>query len=194
MRFAEIVELAKTPLVFTRIKLKFLFGEMEFERGSVLALAELSEIVEEILRKSFIERRAMWMNLLTESPLWSCMSIERTATALDEHINNLRGKLPASHRGLISLLGAWRSACVLTLKEMRAASAEDHIYARDVPDFPEILRQFRLRTYPIVHALIEILPADHPLRPEAQRTWYLGRATLTEEDKDAASEQWTIDA
>jgi hypothetical protein len=156
--------------------------------------------VHEILDKSFVERWVMHYDLTREDPATSIASLETNAEYLETKKKELAGRLSPKQQGLIRLIEELRSQLVVHAKKLKnlkrevdegnAARSESQFRLSPSDWLPEPLREMRLATYPLIRAMIDLLPGDHPGRDRALETWNAGRTILSERDKDQAQPRW----
>jgi len=202
MSFSEVLDELKTRIGISKVKVKFWFIEYEFDRTAFLQLPQIYSTIEILLRKLFIDRQIMWMDLTKEVPEYCLKSLEDMAELLDEKIESMSGKLSRDDSPVVVFLHEWRTACISSFKSLRRKrdEAEEHntmTFGMDERIYPheyisEVIKEFRLNTYPIVRAFIDMLEENNQTQKEALRIWYQGRKILEEEEKDKVVPQWKI--
>ncbi len=181
-----------------KVVLKWVFGEISFERNEFLTLWQLQDQILHILNKAFLERQVMYMDLKKEDPEWSAKSLFEVSDFLDSSIKELAAKTSAQNKSLIRLLEEFRSQSVVFAKKLRNTNAEmeegnkgeleSEYKVRPCDWVPPILSDFRLAIYPIVRTLIEILPEGDRGRERIEDTWFHGLDVLQDTKERFKSE------
>ncbi len=200
MDIEEIREELQSSFRTKKVGLKWLFGFMEFERDDFLKLYEIRDHVTEIVNKAFVERWVMYYDLTKEDVGSSIQSLHDNADYLEGKIRELRGRLSKKANALLQILEELRTQCRQHAKKINKLNEEieegnkgeyeSDYKVRPADWLPEPLRDFRLNVYPLVKALIDVLPDDSDAKKRALEFWYKGRAHLAEYEKDQVNPSW----
>jgi hypothetical protein len=176
-----------------RVILKFgALGQIEFERKEFLDLWAVQDQVAEIVNKTFSERLVTHADMKAERPGYCIESLQAGASALDQKRGELRAILPSTSRSILTVLENLRTEFQSSAKTIRnTASKMDEGNAGEYDStcrvepsdwLPDVVRQFRIRTYPSFKFLIELLPDDNT-KERAENLWFEGLNALSNREK-----------
>lgn len=157
------------------------FVKLIFDRSELESLLRSQSDVSNVLSQHFIRRRIFWEDFAAETPQYVLDSLRLAAMKLDDCVGAAQDANDAAV-GLRKFARAWAAACVNTrnnlegrLAEIDAEQAQVLGYDNAGEDTQEALRDalvtLRRTSFPLIAALIAILPDDDPTKKQAQDTW-----------------------
>ena len=195
MTFAQILRMLSRDVSITKVELTAAppFVNMVFETQDIRHLPEAFDTIRDIVTLHFIRRQVMWMDIAKEEPQYVLASLETAEKGLDTQLHKLIEKAGPDVSALATFVRSWATACALARKDLRrtlddidAEKAQILGYDSAGEDRDEALRDalvlLRKTVYPLIYALIEVLPKDDGVRQQALAIWKQGLDFIRDAD------------
>ncbi len=167
---------SKIELTATPPFIKLIFDRSELET-LLLSQSQLADV----LSKHFIRQRVFWEDIAKEQRDYVLASLATAETALDGYAAASESGSDTA-TGLRKFVRAWAAACATTRKQLKerldeidAEKAQVLGYDSAGEDRREALHDaliaLRRTVFPLIAALIALLPDDEPTKAQAQAKW-----------------------
>jgi hypothetical protein len=157
------------------------FIKLIFDRSELEALLRSQSQIADVLSRHFVRQRVFWQDIGKENRDYVLTSLELAETELDRYAEGA-GHGNDSAIALGKFARAWAAACATTRKQLKenlddidAEKAQILGYDSAGEDRCEALREalvsLRRTVYPLIAALIALLPEDESAKAQAQAKW-----------------------
>jgi hypothetical protein len=140
---------------------------------TVLALAERTVPVHEVLGKCFLPRPVMWEDPALERPRHGLESLRDLERLLNEIGDRLLSSSEPCEGVFAAIVERWRDLTHTAVRDL-----EERLDSETEEDFRRILADYRQAAYAPVSALLQILPADDEWATEGREKFDRAKATL----------------
>jgi hypothetical protein len=160
------------------------FIKLTFDRSELESLLRSRSQAADVLSKHFIRQRVFWEDIAKEDRGYVLVSLATAETALDVYAAALESGSDTAI-GLQKFVRAWAAGCATTRKQLKesldkidAEKAQIIGYDSAGEDRREALEkaliELRCTIFPLIAALIALLPDDEPTKADAQAKWEEG--------------------
>jgi hypothetical protein len=186
--------LLKNSLGATKVVLKFGIppAEITFDKAEFGAMLRTPEIASRTIAHCFVERRVFWEDLTRENFSYVIDSLIQVEPMLDAFDRDLTGSTDLAAIGNARFVRSWRARVVETRKqlsdqiaEIDKEKAEDPCYDSAGQDrhmaMVQSLIDLRVRVYPLVISLIDLIDEADPIKRNARDKLRSGLKLLSPE-------------
>ncbi|MPZ32410.1 MAG: hypothetical protein GEV13_15660 [Rhodospirillales bacterium] len=185
MRAADVMKLVTSGAVKPEAEIAVELGfppfkvTLRLKAGDIQKLALDKRTVSEVLRRCFVQRRIFYVPFDAEGREYSIGSAVEIANEL--RAVQARVSDAGANAALLTLLARWENISVDARQKLQGTG-----------QLTDILREYRVKSLPIVEALIAMLPADSPDRHDAEDKVEGTKKSLPGPDLALVSDAWRL--